>query len=95
MQNLSQGGHPKPPASVNINHGRHHKRPATVNAKSYTRRVNAAEGARQEDVAQPTDGVEPGLEANVAPPPTEPNVILSETEQPSSSPVEPVANATG
>ena len=39
------------------------------------RRVSVAEGARQEDVAQPADGVELGLEANVAPPSTEPNVI--------------------
>ena len=44
------------------------------------RRANAAEGARQEDVAQPVDGVEPRSEANVAPPLTEPNVIQSESE---------------
>ena len=39
------------------------------------RRANVAEGVGQEDVAQPVDGVEPRLEVNVAPPPTEPNVI--------------------
>ena len=38
-------------------------------------RVNTAEGACQEDVAQPTDGVEPRSKADVAPPPTEPNVV--------------------
>ena len=44
------------------------------------RRANTAEGARQEDVAQPTDGVEPGSKANVAPPLTEPNVVPLKTE---------------
>ena len=37
-------------------------------------------GARQEDVAQPVDGVELGSEADIAPPPTEPNVAQSEDE---------------
>ena len=41
------------------------------------------------------DGVEPGSEADVAPPPTELNVAQSEDEQPLPSPVEPVADATG
>ena len=59
------------------------------------RRANTAEGARQEDIAQPTDGVEPGSEANIVPPLTEPNVVSSETEQPSSSPVSPAADAAG
>ena len=52
-----------------------------------------AEGMGQVDVAQPIDGVEPRLEANVASSLTEPNIVLSETEQPSSSPVEPIADA--
>ena len=59
------------------------------------RRANMAEGAHQDDVAQPTDGVEPGSEADVAPPSTEPNVIQPESEQPLSSLVAPTADATG
>ena len=59
------------------------------------RRANTTEGTGLEDVAQPTDGVEPRSEANVAPPLAEPNIVPSETEQPSSSPVEPVADAAG
>ena len=51
--------------------------------------------AHQEDVAQPTDGVEPGSEADVAPPSTEPNVVQPESEQPLSSLVAPTADATG
>ena len=59
------------------------------------RRADMAEGARQEDVAQPMDGMEPGSEADVAPPQTKPNVAQSEDEQPLPSPVEPVADAAG
>ena len=59
------------------------------------RRVNVAKGARQEDVAQPTDGVEPGSEAHVAPPPTEPSVIQLESEQPLLSSVVPSIDAVG
>ena len=59
------------------------------------RRVSVAEGARQEDVPQSTDGVEAGPKANVVPPPTEPNVAPSESEQPLSSPVAPSADAAG
>ena len=47
----------------------------------------------QEDVTQPTDGVEPGSEVDVALPPTEPNVAQSEDEQPLPSSVEPVVDA--
>ena len=57
------------------------------------RRVNMAGSVCQEDVTQPTDGVEPGSEVDVALPPTEPNVAQSEDEQPLPSPVEPVVNA--
>ena len=39
------------------------------------------------------DGMEPRSEADVAPPPTEPNVAQSEDEQPLPSLVEPVADA--
>ena len=46
------------------------------------RRTNVAEGARQEDVSQPADGVELGSEANVVLPLTEPNVARPEDEQP-------------
>ena len=59
------------------------------------RRANASEGVRQEDVAQPTDAVEPRSEAHIALPPTEPNVAQPENEQPLPSPVEPVADAAG
>ena len=59
------------------------------------RHADMAEGARQGDVAQPVDGVEPGSKADVAPPPTEPNVALSEDEQSLPSLVEPVANTIG
>ena len=58
------------------------------------RRAYMAESVRQEDVTQPTDGMEPGSEVDVAPPPTEPNVAQSEDEQPLPSPVEPVVDAT-
>ena len=57
--------------------------------------ANAAEGMCQEDVVQPADGAEPGSEANVAPPLTEPSVIMPESEQPLPSPVAPVADAAG
>ena len=59
------------------------------------RRADMADGERQEDVAQPMDGVEPRLEADVAPPPIEPNVAQSEDEQPLPSSVEPVVDAAG
>lgn len=57
--------------------------------------ADMAEGARQEDVAHPVDGVEPGSEMDIAPPPTEPNVSQSKDEQPQLLPVEPVADAVG
>ena len=54
-----------------------------------------AEGVRQEGVLLPVEGVETESEASVAPPPTEPNVVLSEREQPLSSSSVPSADATG
>ena len=59
------------------------------------RRASMAEGMRQEDVILLVDGVEAGLEASIVPPPTEPNVAPSESEQPLSSPVAPSADAAG
>ena len=59
------------------------------------RRANIAKGAAQEDISQPTDGVEPGSEADAAVPPTEPNVVQLESEQPLSSPIAPTADAAG
>ena len=56
-------------------------------------RSNMAKSVCQEDVTQPADGVEPGLEVDIAPPPTKPNVAQSEDEQPLPSPVEPVVDA--
>jgi hypothetical protein len=44
------------------------------------RHSSMAEGMHQEDVIQPADGVESKSEASVVPPPTEPNVVLSESE---------------
>ena len=58
------------------------------------RRADMVEGARQEDIAQPMDGMEPGSEVNIAPPPTELSVAQSEDEQPLPSSVESVADAT-
>ena len=59
------------------------------------RRASVAEGVRQEDIIQPADGVEAGSEASVVLPPTEPNIALSESEQPLSSLVAPSADAVG
>ena len=52
-------------------------------------RANMAEGARQEDVTQPVDGVDVGSEAL-----SEPSIDPLEGEQPLSSPVVSLANAT-
>ena len=54
-----------------------------------------AEGVRQEDIIQPTDGVETGSEASVVLPPTKPNVVLAESEQPLSSSTVPPVDAVG
>ena len=59
------------------------------------RRSSVAEGVHQEDVIQPADGVETGLEASVVPPPTEPNVVPSESEQPLSASIVPSTDAVG
>ena len=58
-------------------------------------RADMAASVRQEDVAQPVDGVETRSEANIAPSSTEPNVAQLEDKQPLPSPVEPVADAAG
>ena len=55
------------------------------------RRASVAEGV----VIQPTDRVETGSGASVIPPPTKPNVVPSEGEQPLSSSIEPLADAAG
>ena len=57
------------------------------------RHADMAESVRQEDIAQPADGMEPRSEVDITPPPTEPNVAQSEDEQPLPSPVEPVVDA--
>ena len=59
------------------------------------RRADLVDGVRQEDVAHPADGVEPGSEMNVTPLPTEPNVVPPESEQPVPLPVTPSADVTG
>ena len=55
--------------------------------------TDVAGSVRQEDIAQPADGVEPRSEVDVAPPPTEPDVAQSEDEQPLPSLVELVVDA--
>ena len=69
------------------------------------RRASVAEGVHQEDVIQPAEATEAESEVSVVPPPTKPNVVLTEakpstivpttTEVPSSSPTAPSANAAG
>ena len=58
-------------------------------------RADLADGVRQDDVAHPADGVEPRSEMNVAPLPTEPNVIPPESEQLVPLPVALIADVTG
>ena len=53
-----------------------------------------AKDARREDVILPVEGVETGSEASVVPPPTEPNVVLTGSELPSSLSTVPSADAT-
>ena len=57
--------------------------------------ASMAKGMHQEDVIQPTEGVETGLEASVVPPLIEPNIIPSESKLPLSSSIVPSAEATG
>lgn len=47
----------------------------------------------REDVVQPTEAAEVGSEASVVPPPTEPNVILTVAELPSSLSIASSADA--
>ena len=56
-------------------------------------REDMARSMRGQDTAQPTDGAEPGLEVNVAPISTEPNVVPLGSEQPTPSSVAPTADA--
>ena len=58
-------------------------------------REDMAGSMRQGDVAQPADGAEPRSRVDIAPPSTEPNVVLSGSEQPVPSLVAPTADATG
>ena len=58
-------------------------------------RVSVAEGVHQEDIIQHADGVETGSEASVVPPPTELNVVQSESERPLSLSTETSADAAG
>ena len=54
-----------------------------------------AEEVCREVVVQPVEGGETGSEVSVVPPPTELNVIPTESELPSSSSSVPSANAAG
>ena len=58
-------------------------------------REDMARSVRQEDVAQPVDGMEPGSEVDIALPSTEPNVVQLGSEQLVPSPVAPTADAAG
>jgi hypothetical protein len=49
----------------------------------------------REDVVEPVEAAEARSEASVIPPPTEPNIVLTKSELPSSSSTVPSANATG
>ena len=57
------------------------------------RHEDMARSMRQEDVAQPTDGVEPRSEVDIAPSSTEPNIVQPGSEQPVPSPVTPTIDA--
>ena len=59
------------------------------------RREDMARSMREEDAAQPMDGVEPGSEVNVAPVSPEPNVVRPGSEQPAPSSVASTADAVG
>ena len=59
------------------------------------RRSTVATDMHREDVAKPTEVVDAGSKASVVLPPTEPNVILTESELPSSSSTIPSADAVG
>ena len=58
-------------------------------------RVSMAEGMHQEDIIQPTDGVETRSETSIVPPPTEPNVVPSASKQSLSLSTTPSADAAG
>jgi len=58
-------------------------------------RSSMAEGVRQEDIIQPTGGVETRSETNIVMHPIEPNVVPSASEQPLSSSTMPSANDAG
>ena len=48
-----------------------------------------------EDAAQSADDVEPGSGVNVAPAPTEPNVVPPRSKQPAPSSIAPTVDAVG
>ena len=58
------------------------------------RHASMAEGVHQEDVMKSIDGVEAGSEASIVQPPTEPNVVPAESEQPLSLLTVPSVDAT-
>ena len=57
------------------------------------RHSSVAKDVRLEDVVQPMEGVDTGSEVRVVLPPTEPNVVSTESELPSSSSTVPSADA--
>ena len=58
-------------------------------------RSSMAEDMHQEDVIQPMVGVETGSEVSIVLPPTEPNIILTRSELPSSLSTVPTVDAAG
>ena len=59
------------------------------------RRPTVATDVRREDIVQPMEEAEARSEASIVLPPTEPNVILTSTELPSSSPTALSTDAVG
>ena len=59
------------------------------------RHSSVAEDVRRDDVVQPVEGVETGVEASVIPPPTEPNVVPTESELPPSLSIVPTVDDAG
>ena len=57
------------------------------------RREDMARSVRREDIAQPTDGTEPGSEVDIVSASTEPNVLPPGSEQPEPLPVTLTADA--
>ena len=67
----------------------------TVQWVMEARRSTVAADMRREDVVQPAEAAEARSEASVVPTPTEPNIVPTTIELPSSSSTVPSADAAG